>query len=202
MSWRIEGRYFENCSCELVCPCTASFALGAHYDRCRVVLVFHVDTGEVDGVDLGGVTVAAVADTPKYMHEGNWRLGVLIDESASEQQAEKIGAVFGGQLGGPMAALAGLVGEQLGVERVPMEFSSSDGHHSLTVGDRGRVAVQDVVPFGSEDAPAVRLTGVFHPAGHDLAVAKADAESHLSAFGLDLQNGGKSGFSNRFAWSG
>src|SRR5437764_11525890 len=98
MSWSLEGRYFENCSCEVVCPCTASLALGADQDYCRVVLVFHVDTGEVEGVDVSDVTIAAVAETPKFMHEGNWRVGVLVDEAASEEQAGKLGAVFGGQL--------------------------------------------------------------------------------------------------------
>jgi hypothetical protein len=34
------------------------------------------------------------------MSEGNWRLGVLIDDRASDEQVEKLGAVFGGQLGG------------------------------------------------------------------------------------------------------
>jgi hypothetical protein len=201
MAWKIEGRYFENCTCEVVCPCTASLALGADYDRCQVVLVFHVDSGEVDGVDVSGLTLAAVGDTPKYMHEGNWRLGVLIDEAASDEQAEKLGAVFSGALGGPMGALSGLVGEQLGVERVPMQFSSSDGKHSLTVGDRGRVAVQDVVPFGVENGQAGRLTGIFHPVGSELTIAKAESDSGLSAFGLPLQIGGKSGFSHEFSWS-
>ena len=146
MAWSIEGRYFENCSCEVVCPCTASLAMGADYDHCRAALVFHVDSGEVEGVDVSGVTVTAIAETPKYMHEGNWRLGVLMDEAASDEQAEKLGAVFSGQLGGPMEALGPLVGEQLGVERVPMEFSSENGHHKLTVGDRGQLEVDDIVP--------------------------------------------------------
>ncbi|MBV9798280.1 MAG: DUF1326 domain-containing protein [Solirubrobacterales bacterium] len=201
MAWSIEGRYFENCSCEVVCPCTASLALGADYDRCRVVLAFHVDSGEVEGVDVSDVTVAVVADTPKYMHEGNWRLGVLIDDRATEEQAEKLGAVFGGELRGPMGALAGLVGEQLGAERVPMEFSAENGSHHLTVGDRGRVSVQDVVPIGVETGEPARLAGVFHPAGSELTIAKADEDSHLSAFGMMIDNGGKSGFSAHFAWS-
>jgi hypothetical protein len=201
VSWQIEGRYFENCSCEVVCPCTASLALGADYDHCRVVLVFHVDSGDVEGVDVSGLTLAAVAETPKYMHEGNWRLGVLIDDAASEEQAGKLGAVFSGQLGGPMAALAGLIGEQLGVERLPMEFSSENGRHSLSVGERGRIAVQDVVPFGVETGEPARLTGVFHPAGSELTVAKAEADSSLSAFGIPLDNGGKAGFSHQFSWS-
>jgi hypothetical protein len=201
VAWRIEGRYFENCTCEVVCPCTASLALGADNDRCRVVLVFHVDSGEIEGVDVSGLTLAAVGDAPKYMHEGNWRLGVLIDDAASDEQAQKLGAVFGGQLGGPMGALGGLIGEQLGVERLPMEFSSSDGHHSLTVGDRGRVAVQDVVPFGIETGEPAQLTGVFHPAGPELTIAKADPDSTLSAFDVPLEIGGKSAFSHQFAWS-
>jgi hypothetical protein len=37
--------------------------------------VFHVDSGDVEGVDVSGLTVAAVPDTPQVMSEGNWRLG-------------------------------------------------------------------------------------------------------------------------------
>jgi hypothetical protein len=29
MAWKLEGSYFETCSCEVVCPCTLSLALGA-----------------------------------------------------------------------------------------------------------------------------------------------------------------------------
>src|SRR6266536_6321284 len=83
MAWKLQGTYFETCSCEVVCPCTASLTLGADYDRCRVTLVFKVAEGDVDGTDVGGLIVAAVADTPKLMTEGNWRLGVFIDADAS-----------------------------------------------------------------------------------------------------------------------
>jgi hypothetical protein len=202
VSWSIEGRYFENCSCEVVCPCTASLALGADNDYCRAVLAFHVDSGEVDGVDVSGLTLAAVAESGRYMHEGNWKLGVLIDDSASDEQAEKLGAVFSGQLGGPMAGLAPLVTEQLGVERVPMDFSSSDGHHALRIGDKGQASVQDVVPFGVETGQPAQLTGVFHPVGPELTIAKASEDSQVDAFGITFGGGGKSGFSHKFAWSG
>jgi hypothetical protein len=202
MAWSIEGRYFENCSCEVVCPCTASLALGADYDYCRVALVFHVDSGEVDGVDVSGLTVAAVAESPKVMTDGNWRLGLLVDDAASAEQAEKLGGVFSGQLGGPMEALAPLVGEVLGMEQAPMEFTSDDGHHKLTLGDKGQVEVNDVVPFGVESGEPAKLTGVFHPVGSTLTIAKATDASGMSAFGLDISNAGKSGFSAPFAWAG
>lgn len=201
MAWSIEGRYFENCSCEVVCPCTASLALGADNDYCRAAIVFHIDSGEVEGVDVSGLTVAAVAESGKYMHEGNWRLGVLMDDAASDEQAEKLGAVFSGQLGGPMEALGPLVSEQLGVERVPLEFSSDGGHHKLTVGDKGQLEVEDVVSFGSESGEPAKLTNVFHPAGSTLTVAKASDASGLGVFGVDAGGPGKSGFSAPFAWS-
>src|SRR4029077_16354745 len=170
-------------------------------DYCRVALVFHVDSGEVDGVDVAGLTLAAVADTPKYMHEGNWRLGLLIDDSASEEQAEKLGGVFSGQLGGPMAALSGLVSEQLGVERVPMEFTSSGGRHRLKVGDMGEATAEDVVSFGVENGQPARLAGIFHPVGSELTIAKSGEESGLDAFGITFGGPGKAAFSHKFSWA-
>lgn len=201
MSWSVQGRYFENCTCNVPCPCTVSLALGADYDRCQVVLVFHVDSGAVDGVDVGGLNVAAVADTPKVMSDGDWRLGVLIDEAASDEQAAKLGGVFSGALGGPMAALAPLIGESLGVERVPIEFSSEGGRHSVTLGDKGFIEVQDVVPFGVETGEPARLAGIFHPLGSELTISKG-GESTLSVFGLTPALAGQAGFSTAFAWSG
>ncbi len=200
MTWTISGRYFENCSCEVLCPCTASLSMGADYDRCQVVLVFHVDSGDVEGVDVSGLTVAAVADSPKVMTDGNWRLGMLIDDAATEEQAAKLGAVFGGQLGGPMEGLAPLIGEMLGVERVAMTFKSVGGRHALQLGDHGHVEIEDVVPFGIETGQPVRLTGAFHPAGSTLTVGKA-GDTKVSAFGLEPDLAGKSGFSAEFAWS-
>ena len=79
MSWNLKGSYAETCSCELMCPCNLSFDHGATYDYCRVTLVFDIREGEVDGTDVSGLKVAAIADTPKVMTEGNWRLGVFID---------------------------------------------------------------------------------------------------------------------------
>ena len=201
MSWSIEGRYFENCSCEVVCPCTASLALGADNDYCRVILVFHVERGEVDGVDVSGQTAAVVADTPRFMHEGNWRVGLLIDDAASDEQAEKIGGVFSGQLGGPMAALGGLIAQQLGAERVPMEFESADGRHLLRVGDLGQASAEDVVSFGVETGEPARLTGIFHPVGSELTIAKSGSDSGVEAFGTMFGGPGKSAFSHAFAWS-
>ena len=202
MAWNLDGTYFENCSCDVPCPCTVSLDIGADRDRCNALLVFHVDSGEVDGVDVSGLTVAAMADTPKVMSEGNWRLGVLVDAAASDEQAQKLGAVFGGQMGGPMEALGPLVGENLGMERVAMEVSHENGTHRVAFGDSGEaMEVQEIVSFGKQDGKPARLVGVFHPAGDDLTIARA-TESRVSAFGMDFSHEGRSGFAAPFAWSG
>jgi len=199
MAWQIEGTYFETCSCEVVCPCTASLALGADYDRCKVTLVFHVTKGEVGGTDVSGLTVAAVADTPKVMTDGNWRLGVFIDENATDQQAEQLGAVFSGQIGGPMEALGPLVGESLGVQRAPIEVQEEGLKHSVRIGDAIDFEIEDVVSFGVESGEPARLTGIFHPAGSELTIAKA-TRSSISAFGIEYE--GKAGFStSHFSWA-
>lgn len=199
MSWNLEGTYFETCSCEVVCPCTASLALGADYDRCRVTLVFNVTRGDVEGTDVSGLKVAAIADTPKVMSDGNWRLGVYLDAAASDEQAEKLGAVFGGQLGGPMEALGPLVGENLGVERATIEVREDGLRHSVKIGDAIDFEIEDVVSFGVESGEPARLSGIFHPAGSELTISKA-TRSKINGFGIEYE--GKSGFSSsRFAWS-
>jgi hypothetical protein len=199
MSWKLEGTYFETCSCEVVCPCTASLALGADYDRCQVTLVFNVTRGEVDGTDVSGLKVAAVADTPNVMSEGNWRLGVFLDSAASDEQAQKLGAVFGGELGGPMEALGPLVGENLGVQRAPIEVREEGLRHSVRIGDAIDFEIEDVVSFGVESGEPARLSGIFHPAGSELTISKA-TRSKIDAFGIAYE--GKAGFSSsKFAWS-
>src|SRR5258707_7504526 len=106
MAWNLKGSYVETCSCELMCPCNLSFDHGATYDYCRVTLVFNIREGNVEGTDVSGRTLAVIADTPKVMTEGNWRLGMFIDDGTSDEQMRKLTAVFGGQVGGPIAGLA------------------------------------------------------------------------------------------------
>jgi hypothetical protein len=199
MSWNLSGSYFETCSCDVICPCTASLSLGATYDHCRVVLVFAIKSGEVEGTDVGGVTVAAVAEKPKVMSDGNWRLGVVIDADASEEQAEKLGGVFSGALGGPMEALGPLVGENLGVERQQIEVREDGLTHSVRIGDEVDFEIEDVVPFGVESGAPAKITGIFHPIGSELTVSRA-TRSSINAFGIQYE--GKSGFSSsEFAWA-
>jgi hypothetical protein len=152
----------------------------------------------VDGTDVGGVKLAVIADTPKVMTDGNWRLGMFVDEAASDEQVEKLAAVFGGQLGGPMAGLAPLVGEMLGVEKAPIEVVEDGLNHSVRIGDAVDFEIEDIVPFGIETGEPVKLTGVFHPVASELTAAEAK-RSKISAFGIEYE--GKTGLSSEFSWA-
>ena len=79
---------------------------------------------------------------------------MFIDERADDEQADKLGKVFSGQLGGPMAGLAPLVGEVLGVERAAIELTDEGLRHSVRVGDAIDFEVEDIVPFGVETGRA------------------------------------------------
>jgi len=199
MAWRLKGSYVETCSCDLICPCNASFDHGATYDYCRVTLVFNIKEGDVEGIDIGGLKVAAIAETPKVMTDGNWRLGVFIDENASEEQADKLVKVFTGQIGGPMAALGPLVGEMLGVERAAITVEDDGVRHSVRVGDSIDFEIEDIVPFGVETGQPVRFQGMFHPVASDLTIAEAK-RSRINAFGIEYD--GKTGLStSEFSWA-
>jgi hypothetical protein len=199
MAWSLTGSYVETCSCELMCPCNTSFDHGATYDFCRVSFIFNIREGDVDGTDIGGLKVAIIADTPKVMTEGNWRLGVFVDENASDEQAEKLVGVFSGQLGGPMGALAPLVGEVLGVERVRIDVEDDGLRHSVRVGDAIDFEIEDIVPFGIETGRPIRFDGMFHPVGSDLTMAEAK-RSRINAFGIEYE--GKTGLSkSEFSWA-
>ncbi len=173
----------------------------ADNDRCRVVLAFHVDSGEVDGVDVSGLSVAVLADTPPVMADGDWRVGLFMDEAASREQAEKLGAVFSGELGGPMELLAPLIGEILGVETAPIEYVDDGRRHRLRIGDFVEMEIEDFVPPQIPEGEVSKVTGVLHPANSTLTIARA-TNSRVKAFGLEFSNAGKNGHSAPFSWSG
>ena len=193
MAWSMEGQLFETCNCDLICPCSAYPFAGADYDRCLTVYGFRIDSGQIEGVDVAGTIMAVAFDAPKYFLEGNWRVGLLVDAAASDEQAAKLTALLSGELGGPVAALSGMISENLGVQRVPLQYSVESGTRVLTVGNQGRLAITELVPTGVKNGPPARLTAKFNPAtaaglsDGQITMCKAETGSHLDAFGIEYR---------------
>ena len=165
----LSGSYFETCSCDVVCPCTASLALGATKDRCKVVLVFNMKDGEVSGVDVERAHRCRGRRHPEGDERRQLALGVVIDAAASDEQAEELGGVFSGALGGPMESLGPLIGENLGLETAADrggrgQASSTRFASAKRSTSRSRMSSRSVSGSGE---PA-KLTGIFHPVGSEL----------------------------------
>jgi hypothetical protein len=201
MVWQLMGEYYESCSCEAMCPC--SWSVFAHAatrdDYCRFAMAFEVERGDVEGVDVSGTTFVLVGDAPPQMTDGNWKVGVIVDEGASEEQVASLGRVLTGELGGPPAALGPLLGEFLGVERAAVSIDGHGGTHRVRVGNGIDFSGQRVMGEGGEQ---VTFTGIaMHPAGPTLGVAPVSS-ANVSAFGFEYSGQDLSGFANPFNWSG
>jgi hypothetical protein len=188
----------ESCSCEVACPCGASnLKLPATYDRCLFCMAFHVDEGQVDGVDVAGTTTAMVADTPAQMIDGGWRVGLFLDAGASAEQRDKLAAVFLGERGGPAAMFPSLVGEMLGEEVAEIDFRDDGRRHTVRIGDAVDLEVEDFA--AAEEGAVMQLHGVGHPASTTLNLAQG-VRARIEAFGISVDNAGKNGHSAPFRW--
>jgi hypothetical protein len=202
MAWRLDGTYIENCNCDIVCPCAASgFAAPADNERCNAVFSWHIDSGEVDGTDVSDRSVVLIIDVPQRTWEGNWRVGMFMDDRASPEQAEKLGGIFSGQMGGPLANLAPLISENLGMEVASIEHIDDGRRHRVKVGDAIEVEIEDMVSPFDPDGPLPKLTETKHPANSDLTPART-LSARVRGLGVDYSADGKSGFSTPFSWSG
>ena len=144
--WQLSGEYFENCNCNVVCPClvstTAPLTARPSQGDCAVVLAFHIDKGRYGGVALDGLNVALAVHSPGPMADGNLAVAAYIDERADDQQTAALGTIFTGAEGGPMAAFAPLITRQLGVKKTPIRYSVAGKNRSVEIPGIMQMAVE------------------------------------------------------------
>src|SRR5919106_471533 len=100
-SWQIAGQYYENCSCDFVCPCI----LGQMMTKptkgwCIFTMAMQIERGSFGSVPLDNLGFILLGHTPEEMGKGNWSVGVIVDERASAEQREAITAIVSGTAGG------------------------------------------------------------------------------------------------------
>jgi hypothetical protein len=148
----LEGTLLEACSCGVLCPCW----IGEDPDggACDGLIAYHFDRGTIGNVDVGGLSIVNVAKIPGNVLEGNWRVAMLVSANASDEQLEAIVDAYSGKLGGPLADLAGLVGEVVEVRRVPIRHEIVDGRGTLIV--EGIVGAE-MAPYAGPDGTTTTL---------------------------------------------
>jgi hypothetical protein len=201
--WQFAGDYFENCNCDVVCPCLfspkAPMTSKPTAGPCEVAFGFHVDRGSYGTTALDGLNVALVARTPSVMSEGNWAVALYLDERASDPQREALQAIFTGAAGGPVAGLAPLISTVLGVKSVPITFTKTEQRRSITIPQVMHLAVHaapSIVP--GQEIWAKNA----HPFAVDgLAMAVGDQGSTWEDYGMRWDNSGKNGHYAPISWS-
>jgi hypothetical protein len=199
--WQISGEYCEACSCDSVCPCpTSGLAAPPTKGHCTAGLVFRVDRGQYGSVRLDGLSFAILLRTPGPMIQGNWTVGVILDERASAEQREALTAIASGQGGGPIAALGPLVGRFAGAEAKPIKFEMNGMRRSVSIPGAFDIAIEGIA--GASPSEPIYFDNVGHPAASRLALAKA-SRSHMHAFGIDWDDtsGRNNGHFAPFTWS-
>ena len=154
-SYQLEGTLLEVCSCDVLCPCW----IGEDPDQgtCEAVVAYHFDKGTIDGVDVTGLSLVQVAHIPGNILEGNIRQVYFVNEEASDEQEKAIVDMFRGRLGGPLADLADLVTEVVGVERVPIKHEIVEGAGKLSVGANGEKVDAAMRPYTGPDGTTTTL---------------------------------------------
>jgi hypothetical protein len=182
-AWKVEGQYYENCSCDFVCPCIlGQMSVMPTQGSCTFAMGFQIERGRYGDVALDGLGFVVVGFTPAEMAKGNWSVALVVDERASAAQREAITAIASGSAGGPMAALSGLVGKLLGVESAPITFRR-DGV-SWSVDASSAVHIDGTGAPGLDPARGpLQLANTGHPAASTFTLARPE-KSRVSVLGV------------------
>jgi hypothetical protein len=181
MTWKMAGTYVATCSCELICPCPVDGKPTGPNNECLGSAVFHIANGQSDGVDLSGVDVALYNLFPSNLTAGNWKMGVVLDAGASDDQAKEIEKIFSGKAGGPFAEFVPLIGEFLGIERAPITFKAGK-KPSATI---GKLSKYEVDPITGPDGGTVTVKDAPFGFAPEYTIGKANGTSK-DAFGMSF----------------
>jgi hypothetical protein len=151
--YQLHGTLLEACTCNVLCPCW----IGEDPDggTCQSIMAYHLDSGTINGVDVSGLTLAAVVFIPGNVLAGSWKQAVFVDGRATDEQEQALLAAFGGALGGPLADLAELVGERVAVTRAPISHEIVEGKGTIRIGDGAAVA--ELEPYRGPDGSVTTL---------------------------------------------
>ena len=202
--WSVDGEYFENCNCDVVCPCEISPGgfLTARPDPgvCDVLLVFHINEGRYGDTDLSGLTAIMAAHAPGVMAEGNWIAALYLDAKGSPEQQEALGGIFGGQAGGPLAGVAPLIGQVVGVKSVSIDYRNEGTKRSARIDGVLDANIQ-AVPAAVPDAVVIKLNANPLFPGQDWVQAYGTQTTYRD-YEFQWDNTGKCADYANFSWTG
>jgi len=197
--WQIMGEFIVSCSCDW-CPCAISLGRARPTEgHCYSWFAFRLDEGHTGDVGLGGLNLALLLEVPGKMAEGNYALGLFLDERASEVQRAALESIFTGQAGGPPGWWSLVVSRYLGAQAAAIRYEAE--------GSRRRVAIPKVLEgvieaeIGADRASPMRITNMLYWMARDVSLARG-TKSRVRGWGRVWDLSGRSAEFGAFDWTG
>lgn len=196
--WAVSGSYFEVCNCEAICPCrSVGGAPGGRstYGDCRFALSWMVTSGHADATDLSGRAVVMAGWYDDDEAGSPWRVGLYVDDRASDRQFNALSDIFLGRAGGSTATqFAAAIGQVHHVRRADITLSHVRRRWSIKASTY--IDVTASTPVASEQPVACGIPGLDRPGEEVVAEQFAVHDDPLS---WELR--GRCGFATSFAYS-
>ena len=136
----MKGDYFENCNCEVLCPCVVQGGPAIPTEgHCEVAFAFHTAEGDYNGIALNGLNFVVTAHTPGNTGEGNWTMAAYVDQQANSEQRQAIARILSGDVGGPAGQWMALTSNFLGIKYSPITYEA-EGHTR-------RISIPEIIDF-------------------------------------------------------
>lgn len=192
----ITGSYFESCNCFAPCSC---ICLSAPTEGdCKVLLAWHIDQGKLGSIKLDGLNAALFAHAPGHMMQTKWKVALYVDERANAAQQEALGKAFSGQAGGPLAALAPLIGEVMGVRPAAIEYRAEGKRRSVRIDGVGQAEIEALA--GQDGGDVTISNHPFTPVPGQTAVVGKSTQTRYDDHGYQVELSGRSGLYSPFVY--
>lgn len=197
--WRLTGEFVVSCSCDW-CPCAISLGRARPTDgHCHSWFAFRLDEGRADAVALGGLNVVVLLEVPGKMAEGNYTLGLFVDERASEAQRVPLERIFTGRAGGPPGWWSLVTGRYLGLQAAPITYEAD--------GPRRRVSIPKILDgaieaeIGLDKASPMRISNMLYWMAPEVFLARG-TRSRIRGFSRNWDLSGRAAEFAPFDWQG
>ena len=200
-TWRMRGDVMEACNCNVTCPC--NFGGDPTLGNCAAILGLRINEGNYGATRLDGLNVVLYFTTPGKVFDGNWTLGVYLDQRANQQQSEALGTILSGQAGGWFAPVSGLIGTALPAKQVPISFETVNGEHRITVPGLLDVGTEQIPnPMAPGQTLDTTVSGLCVPFYTDPAHVRRSSAFSLTDPSMSFQHPGKSSLIGQFDYTG
>jgi hypothetical protein len=150
------------------------------------------------GTKLDGLNAVVMARTPGAMGAGNWSVAVYLDSRADAAQRAAMQEIFTGANGGPIALVAPLITDVLGVKDAAIEFRKDGLRRTVSIPGVMSMGVH-AIPSGASDSEIWAENA--SPFASSVSLAVGEPSSTWHDYGMRWDNSGKNGHYAPISWS-